>query len=60
MTNERKNDETAKANDEQVNDLAPIQSDEGQVRGGDSTTPTETIHFNYGALQIKYNQQSSN
>lgn len=50
---------TPPASEEQIKDLPPIENAEEQVRGGDSTKPTESLSLSFGALQIKNVQQSS-
>lgn len=57
MTNERPSDATTPASEDQIKDLAPAEISEEQVRGGDSTTPTESVSLNFGTIKWTYTQQ---
>lgn len=56
-TNESMNDATTPLNKEQLEDLQPIEKAEEQVRGGDSTKPTESVTLNFGAIQYRNSNQ---
>jgi len=57
-TNESVTDATTPLNEDQLEDLPPIENAEEQVRGGDSTKPTESLSLNFGAVATHYVSQS--